>query len=160
MDRGVIQSWKIGGPGSVEGGREAPGRGGRGREFDEEPPKTAGYDFWVGKSLLEVKAVAENADLASDLSAAAHLIHGSSEGRFRIVWCPGGLTQSEVEGVGFAYGQLDRMLELYQPEKRNAGYNRVAGEDFFYIANPGLGLWAHPSRLGEGNHGEHSEKAG
>jgi nickel-dependent lactate racemase len=107
-----------------------------------------------------LKAVAENADMASDLSAAAHLIHGSSEGRFRIVWCPGGLTQSEVEGVGFAYGQLDRMLELYQPEKRNAGYNRVAGEDFFYIANPGLGLWAHPSRLGEGNHGEHSEKAG
>ena len=94
-----------------------------------------------------LKAVAENAELAADLSAAAHLIHGSSEGRFRIVWCPGELTREEVEGVGFEYGDLNRMLERYQPEKRNAGYNCVAGEDVFFIANPGLGLWAHRSRL-------------
>ena len=107
-----------------------------------------------------LKAVAENPELAADLSAAAHLIHGSSEGRFRITWCPGHLTREEVEGVGFSYAELNRMLEIYQPEKMNAGYNRAAGEDIFYIANPGLGLWAHQSRLGEGNSGEHSEKAG
>ena len=35
------------------------------------------------------EAVEANADLANDLSAAAHLIHGSSEGRFKITWCPG-----------------------------------------------------------------------
>ncbi len=98
-----------------------------------------------------LKAVAENAELAADLSAAAHLIHGSSEGRFRITWCPGELTREEVEGVGFGYGELKRMMAIYPPEKMNAGYNRVAGEDVFFIANPGLGLWAHRSRLGEGN---------
>ena len=98
-----------------------------------------------------LKAVAENPDLAADLSAAAHLIHGSSEGRFRITWCPGGLTREEVEGVGFGFGELKQMMETYSPETMNAGYNRVAGEDIFFIANPGLGLWAHRSRLGEGS---------
>ncbi len=34
-------------------------------------------------------AVKANADLRNNLSAAAHLIHGSSEGRFRITYCPG-----------------------------------------------------------------------
>ena len=92
-------------------------------------------------------AVNANPDLANDLSAAAHLIHGSSEGRFRITWCPGHLTREEVEGVGFNYGDLNAMLTRYDPEKLSHGYNRVAGEDIFFIANPGLGLWAHRSRL-------------
>jgi hypothetical protein len=39
------------------------------------------------------------------------------------------------------------MLTRYDPEKLSHGYNRVAGEDIFFIANPGLGLWAHRSRL-------------
>ena len=92
-------------------------------------------------------AVNANADLANDLSAAAHLIHGSSEGRFRITWCPGHLTQEEVEGVGFGYGDLSAMLTRYDPEKLSQGYNRVNGEEIFFIPNPALGLWAHSSRL-------------
>jgi nickel-dependent lactate racemase len=92
-------------------------------------------------------AVNANADLANDLSAAAHLIHGSSEGRFKITWCPGHLTQEEVEGVSFNYGDLNAMLARYDPDKLTHGYNRVDGEDVFFIANPGLGLWAHRSRL-------------
>jgi nickel-dependent lactate racemase len=92
-------------------------------------------------------AVNANADLANDLSAAAHLIHGSSEGRFKITWCPGHLTREEVKGVGFNYGDLNAMLARYDPDKLTHGYNRVDGEDVFFIANPGLGLWAHRSRL-------------
>ena len=94
-----------------------------------------------------LEAVNANADLASDLSAAAHLIHGSSEGRFTITWCPGKLSREEVEGVGFKFGELSEMMRRYDPEKLSHGYNRVDGEDVFYIANPGLGLWAHRSRL-------------
>ena len=94
-----------------------------------------------------LNAVNENSELANDLSAAAHLIHGSSEGRFRITWCPGKLTQEEVEDVGFAYGDLTEMLKRYDPEKLSYGQNTVDGEDVFFIANPGLGLWAHKSRL-------------
>jgi len=92
-------------------------------------------------------AVDANADLANDLSAAAHLIHGSSEGRFRITWCPGHLSQQEVEGVGFQYGDLNTMLGRYDPRKLNRGYNRVDGEEIFFIDNPGLGLWAHRSKF-------------
>jgi nickel-dependent lactate racemase len=94
-----------------------------------------------------LKAVEENRDLAADLSAAAHLIHGSSEGRFRITWCPGELSREEIEGVGYGYGELGSMLAKYDPAKLVHGYNSVAGEDIFFIANPGLGLWAHKSRL-------------
>jgi nickel-dependent lactate racemase len=92
-------------------------------------------------------AVDANADLASDLSAAAHLIHASSEGRFNITWCPGHLTREEVEGVGFSYADLNTMLQRYSPEKLTHGYNHIDGEDVFFIANPGLGLWAHRNRL-------------
>ncbi len=92
-------------------------------------------------------AVAKNPDLAADLSAAAHLIHGSSEGRFTITWCPGHLTREEIEGVGSAYGDLNHMLRRYDPAKLGDGFNTVDGEEIFYISNPGLGLWAHRDRF-------------
>jgi len=95
-----------------------------------------------------LRAVNANADLERDLSAAAHLIHGSSEGRFTIRWCPGHLTKEEVEEVGFEYGDLASMLRRYDPQKLTQGYNRVEGEDVFFIGNPGLGLWADRGRLG------------
>jgi nickel-dependent lactate racemase len=94
-----------------------------------------------------LKAVKDNADLGSDLSAAAHLIHASSEGRFKITWCPGHLTKEEIEGVGFSYGDLNEMTARYDPEKLNQGWNQFNGEEIFFVGNPGLGLWAHRSRL-------------
>jgi nickel-dependent lactate racemase len=92
-------------------------------------------------------AVESQPDLAADLSAAAHLIHGSSEGRFTITWCPAHLTRQEVEGVGFQYSDLGEMMRRYDPAKLEQGYNTVDGEQVFFIGNPGLGLWAHRSRL-------------
>jgi nickel-dependent lactate racemase len=120
------------------------------REFGED--KTIDglirkYGYRGTPATLE--AVRTNADLANDLSAAAHLIHGSSEERFKITWCPGHLTQEEVEGVGFAYADLATMLTRYDPEKLRHGLNHVSGEDIFFIANPGLGLWAHRGKLSE-----------
>jgi hypothetical protein len=94
-----------------------------------------------------LEAVSANPDLAGDLSAAAHLIHGSSEERFRIRWCPGQLNQEEVEKVGYEYGDLTKMTSRYDPRKLQYGYNRVDGEDVFFIPNPGLGLWAYRGRL-------------
>jgi nickel-dependent lactate racemase len=92
-------------------------------------------------------AVEANADLANDLGAAAHLIHGSSEGRFNITWCPGHLTREEVESVGYSYADLDAVLARYNPESLAHGYNQIDGEEVFFVGNPGLGLWAHRSRL-------------
>jgi nickel-dependent lactate racemase len=105
------------------------------------------YGYHGTPATLE--AVRDNADLADDLSAAAHLIHSSSEGRFKITYCPGGLSREEIEGVGFAYGDLDEMQRRYDPAKLQHGYNSTNGKNVFYIAHPGLGLWAHKSRLAE-----------
>jgi nickel-dependent lactate racemase len=94
-----------------------------------------------------VTMVKENADLAADLSAAAHLIHGSSEGRFRVTWCPGHLTRKEVEGAGFEYAELSQMMQRYNPAKLPQGWSRVAGDEIYFIENPGLGLWASRDRF-------------
>jgi nickel-dependent lactate racemase len=92
-------------------------------------------------------AVKTDPELAANLSAAAHLIHGSSEGRFTIRYCPGHLTREEIESVHFAYGDLTEMTAKYDPAKLQDGYNRVDGEEIFYISNPGLGLWAYRGRF-------------
>jgi hypothetical protein len=94
-----------------------------------------------------LKAVSANVDLADDLSAAAHLIHGSSEQRFTIRWCPGKLSREEVESVGYEYGNLKTMLTHYDPKKLRQGYNRVGTEEVFFIGNPGLGLWAYRAQF-------------
>jgi nickel-dependent lactate racemase len=92
-------------------------------------------------------AVRDNEDLAANLSAAAHLIHGSSENRFTIRYCPGHLTPAEVEGVNFRHGRLEEMMARYDPARLTDGYNDVGGEEVFYISNPALGLWAHRGRF-------------
>jgi nickel-dependent lactate racemase len=118
------------------------------KEFGEDKTIDAlirKYGYYGTPATL--KAVEANADLANDLSAAAHLIHGSSEGRFKITWCPGHLSKEEVEGVGFSYGDLNAMLQRYDPSKLSLGVNKVDGEEIFFISNPGLGLWAHSSRF-------------
>ena len=87
--------------------------------------------------------VNENRELRESLGAAAHLIHGSSEGRFRIVYCPGPkFSETEVKSIGFEYGDLAAMMKKYPPEKLKDGFNTVDGEEIFYIGNPALGLWA------------------
>jgi len=96
-----------------------------------------------------LQAVKDDADLAGNLSAAAHLIHGSSEGRFTIRYCPGHLTRAEIESVHFEYGDLAEYTAKYDPEKLVDGWNVVDGEEIFYISNPGLGLWAYEGRFGE-----------
>ncbi|MGA2633581.1 MAG: lactate racemase domain-containing protein [Terracidiphilus sp.] len=118
------------------------------KEFGEDKTIDAlirKYGYFGTPATL--KAVEANPDLANDLSAAAHLIHGSSEGRFKITWCPGHLTKKEIESAGFEYGDLATMLKCYDPAKLSHGQNKVDGEEIFFIANPGLGLWAHRSRL-------------
>ncbi|MDE0825478.1 MAG: lactate racemase domain-containing protein [Akkermansiaceae bacterium] len=92
--------------------------------------------------------VDDNEDLAANLSAAAHLIHGSSEERFKVTYCPGHLTREEIEGVGYEYAELDEMTKRYDPEVLKDGWNTMPdGERIFYISNPALGLWAAKSRL-------------
>jgi nickel-dependent lactate racemase len=93
-------------------------------------------------------AVKANPELQNNLSAAAHFIHGSSEGRFSITYCPGKLTRQEIEGVNFRYADLAPMMKRYDPAKLKDGWNTLSdGERLFYISNPALGLWAHRARF-------------
>jgi nickel-dependent lactate racemase len=95
-----------------------------------------------------LEALKLNEDLSRNLSAAAHLIHGSSEGRFRITYCPGHLTRKEIESVNFDYADLDLMLKNYEPSKLSEGFNMMSnGEEIFYISNPALGLWTSRERI-------------
>jgi nickel-dependent lactate racemase len=96
-----------------------------------------------------LEAVKQDAQLAANLSAAAHLIHGSSEGRFRIRYCPGQLTREEIESVHYEYGDLAEYSRKYDPAVLRDGWNMVDGEEIFFVSNPGLGLWAYRGRFAE-----------
>jgi len=89
----------------------------------------------------------QNEELRNNLSAAAHLIHGSTEGRFSVTYCPGHLTRDEIESVNFAYADLNEMTKRYDPRTLKDGFNTVDGEEVFYISNPGMGLWSWKERF-------------
>jgi nickel-dependent lactate racemase len=72
-----------------------------------------------------LRAMAADPELAANLAAVAHLIHGSTEGRFTVTYAPGpGVSRAEIESVGFHYLPLGKALA-----------------EEIDIANPGLGLW-------------------
>ena len=97
------------------------------------------YGYIGRENILEL--VKSEPGLAANLSVAAHLIHGSSDGRFNITYCPGHLTREETENAGFKYGDIDEISRKYDISKLKDGYNDVDGEKIFFISNPALGLW-------------------
>lgn len=119
------------------------------REFGEDKDIDRLIRKYGYKTTPEIlKFVEENEDLKNNLSAAAHLIHGSSEKRFTITYCPGNLTREEIESVNFNYADLNTMMKRYNPEKLTDGFNTMPdGEEVFYISNPALGLWAYKERF-------------
>lgn len=89
-----------------------------------------------------------NAELENNLSAAAHLIHGSTEGRFKVTYCPGILSREEIESVNFCYDDLDKMMARYDSGRLREGFNTMpGGQEIFFISNPATGLWASKERL-------------
>lgn len=108
-------------------------------EDDENDRLIRKYGYVGRERVLEL--VEENEDLKKNLSVAAHLIHGSSDGRFNITYCAGKLTEEEVRGVAFNYIPYEEASAKYNPEVLKDGFNTVDGEEIFYISNPALGLW-------------------
>ncbi len=121
------------------------------KEFGEDPT----IDRLIRKfgycgTPATLKAVEEDEELRSNLGAAAHLIHGSSEGRFKITYCPGenGVTLEEVRSVGFEAAPYEEMVKRYNPDTLKDGFNTLPdGEEIFYISNPALGLWAYQEKF-------------
>jgi nickel-dependent lactate racemase len=95
-----------------------------------------------------VRLCREQADLRDNLSAAAHLIHGSSDGRFSVTYCTRHLTEAEVTGVCFDYQPYDEAAARYNPNTLRPGFNTLPdGERIYYVPNPALGLWADKARF-------------
>jgi len=118
------------------------------RQFGEDPGIDAlirKYGYFTTPRILRL--VEENGDLQQNLSVAAHLIHGSSEGRFTITYCPAGLTRAQVEKAGFCWGDLESMKRRYDPLRLRDGWNHCGGEKIFYVSNPATGLWASRARF-------------
>lgn len=119
------------------------------REFGEDPEidrLIRKYGYHGTPATLQ--SIKENKELQENLSAAAHLIHGSSEGRFSITYCPGNITQQEIESVNFNFAPIDEMMKKYDPQKLTDGYNQLpGGEAIYYISNPAIGLWAFRERF-------------
>lgn len=115
-------------------------------EDDEIDKLIRKYGYRTTPEILDF--VETNTDLGNNLAAAAHLIHGSSEGRFTITYCPGHLSAQEIRSVNFQYSDLGKMLDKYSPDKLREGFNIMnSGEEIFYISNPALGLWAHRGKI-------------
>ena len=95
-----------------------------------------------------LQAVESGEDLKNNLAAAAHLIHGSPENRFDVIYCCDQLSQKDIESVGYRYGNLGQMMKMYNPDRLTDGWNQIGGqEEIFFIRNPALGLWACDEKL-------------
>jgi nickel-dependent lactate racemase len=119
------------------------------KQFGEDPEidkLIRKYGYLTSKEILQLTV--DNEDLSGNLSAAAHLIHGSAEDRFKITYCPGNLTKEEIESVNYNYEDLPAMQERYDPFILKDGFNILPdGEEIYFISNPALGLWSFKDRF-------------
>ena len=119
------------------------------KEFGEDPQintliKKYGY---VGSDRVQ-DLVKQNDDLRQNLSAAAHLIHGSTEGRFSVTYCTDTVSKGDIESINFKHAELGQMMQKYDIKRLKDGFNVMKdGEEIFYISNPALGLWSYIHRF-------------
>ena len=92
-----------------------------------------------------VQLVSENEDLAANPSAAAHLVHGSHENRFEVIYGAGKLTANEIKSVNYTPGDINALMQRYDVANLSDGWHHdVDGSEFYFIQNPALGLWQAP----------------
>lgn len=108
----------------------------------------AKYGYRGRLQTLEAFHKKENGDLRGNMSAAAHLIHGSSDGRFTITYAVKNISQKAIRDVGYAAADYDAMCKRYDPHTLRYGYNTLPdGEEIYFIPNPALGLWINSERF-------------
>ncbi len=101
------------------------------------------YGYRTKKEILQL--VDENDDLAANPSAAAHLVHGSHENRFEVVYAAGQLSANEIASVGYTPGDIQELMNRYDINSLNDGWHTdTDGSEFYFIRNPALGLWQAP----------------
>ena len=117
-------------------------------EIQDKLIRKYGYRGKLG--TLEEFKKEENYDLRENMGTAAHLIHGSSDGRFSITYAVKNISKEEIESVGFKAADYDEMVNRYNPETLSYGYNTMDdGEEVYFVPNPALGLWIDKERFEE-----------
>lgn len=99
------------------------------------------YGYTGRLHILDVFREPGSGDLRGNMGAAAHLIHGSSDGRFGVTYAVKDITRAEIESVGYRSADYDELAAVYDPAALTPGWNEVGGEKVYYIPNPALGLW-------------------
>ncbi|HEV2968880.1 MAG TPA: lactate racemase domain-containing protein [Pirellulales bacterium] len=119
------------------------------KRFGEQPDVDAlirKYGYVGTERVME--QYRRNADMQDLAHATAHLIHGSTEGRFTVTYAPGHLSRAEIEQVNYRYADIGQMMDRYQPSRRQQGWNTTDdGERFYFIPTPSAGLWATREKL-------------
>ncbi|MBR6470948.1 MAG: DUF2088 domain-containing protein [Victivallales bacterium] len=105
------------------------------------------YGYRGRLNTLEQFQKPENQDLRDNMGAAAHLIHGSSDGRFTITYAVRDITQEEIAGVGFQPASYEELAQRYDPARLQYGYNTIGDEEIYFIPNPALGLWINREKF-------------
>ena len=99
------------------------------------------YGYTGRLHILDVFREPGSGDLRGNMGAAAHLIHGSSDGRFGVTYAVKDISRAEIESVGYSSADYDELAAVYDPAALTPGWNEVGGEKVYYIPNPALGLW-------------------
>jgi nickel-dependent lactate racemase len=118
------------------------------KRFGEQPEVDSfirKYGYCGAKKVMDLYR--KHADMQDLAHATAHLIHGSSEGRFRITYAPGHLTKADIEKVNYNYLDINEALRRYPLDRLREGHQETAGERFYYIPTPSAGLWATKDKL-------------
>ena len=104
------------------------------------------YGYIDRERLLELYKT--NADMQDIAHGTAHLMNGTTDGRFRVTYAPGHLGREDIEGINFQYADINETIARFEPEGRREGWNETAdGERFFFIPTPSAGLWATRAKL-------------
>jgi len=107
------------------------------------------YGYRGRLATLRAFEAPENGDLRANMGAAAHLIHGSADGRFSITYATARISREEIAGVGYLSADYAELSKTYDPHRLRYGRNTVGGEEIFFVPNPALGLWIHRARFAQ-----------
>ena len=119
------------------------------KKFGENPEQDTIIRKYGYAGRLEIlKLFQEQKDLRENMGTAAHLIHGSSDGRFSVTYAVENISEEEIQKVHFNSASYQDMVKKYNPDKLHYGWNKLPdGEEIFYIPNPAVGLWADKNRF-------------
>ncbi len=122
------------------------------KRFGEQPDVDALIRAYGYTGTERIMALYKTEPVLQDLThGTAHLIHGSSEGRFQITYAPGHLSEEEIRGVGYNYLNIDEALRRYDIATMRNGFNTMPdGEEVYFISTPSAGLWSTAEKRGEG----------